>query len=188
MAATPAARRLGVACLLAAAAGVLVLIATARQNGPLWLPSYLFVWLFVLGLSQGSLAWVTVHNLTGGDWGQAVRPFLQAALRLFPLSALLALPLLLSPGVLLPWMRTTAAAPQAGFVANQRWYLNSDFFYARAILYFAIWLALAWLLRANAGGSALAARFLTNARGALSADQIAEAERRAAAPLREPAS
>ena len=43
--------------------------------------------------------------------------------------------------------------------------------------------ALAWLLRANAGGSALAARFLSNARGALSADQIAEAERRAAAPL-----
>ena len=40
----------------------------------------------------------------------------------------------------------------------------------------------------TAGGSALAARFLTNARGALSADQIAEAERRAAAPLGEPAS
>jgi hypothetical protein len=36
------------------------------------------------------------------------------------------------------------------------------------------------LLRGSAGGSALAARFLKNARSALSADQISEAERRAA--------
>jgi uncharacterized protein len=47
--------------------------------------------------------------------------------------------------------------------------------------------ALAWLLRASAGGSALAAQFLGKARSALSADEIAEAKRRAAAPLPEPA-
>ena len=46
--------------------------------------------------------------------------------------------------------------------------------------------ALAWLLRASAAGSALAKPFLKNARGALSADEIAEAERRAATPLPEP--
>ncbi len=48
--------------------------------------------------------------------------------------------------------------------------------------------ALAWLLRARAGGSALAEPFLKTVRDALSADQIAEAERRAAAPLPEPMS
>jgi hypothetical protein len=46
--------------------------------------------------------------------------------------------------------------------------------------------ALAWLIRARGGGSALAERFLKAARGALSTDEIAEAERRAAAPLPEP--
>ena len=46
--------------------------------------------------------------------------------------------------------------------------------------------ALAWLLRARAGGSALAEPFLKTVRDALSADDIAEAERRAAAPLPEP--
>jgi len=145
MAAAGSVRRLGTACLLAAGAGALLLIAAGRLSGQPWLPSYLFVWLFVLGLSLGSLAWVVVHNLTGGEWGEAVRPFLQAALRLFPLSALLALPLLFAPAQLLPWMRTTPGA-QAGFIAGQRWYLNPDFFYARAIVYFAIWLGLAWLL------------------------------------------
>ena len=148
-AASPVARRLGTACLLAAGAGALLLIVAGRQSGQSWLPSYLFVWLFVLGLSLGSLAWVVVHNLTGGDWGDAARPFLQAALRLFPLTALLALPLLVAPAQLLPWMHTTAGAPEAGFVAGQRWYLNSTFFYARAILYFAIWLGLARLLRSD---------------------------------------
>jgi hypothetical protein len=37
--------------------------------------------------------------------------------------------------------------------------------------------ALAWLLRGEAGGSTLAARFLGAARAALSPDEIAEAER-----------
>src|ERR1035441_954709 len=148
-AATPVARRLGTACLLAAGAGALLLFVAGRQSGQSWLPSYLFVWLFVLGLSLGSLAWGVVHNLTGGDWGQAAGPFLQAALRLFPLTALLALPLLFAPAQLLPWMRTTADAPDAGVVAGQLWYLNSTFFYARAIVYFAIWLGLARLLRSD---------------------------------------
>jgi hypothetical protein len=75
----------GTTCLLAAGAGALLLVAAGRQGGQPWLPSYLFVWLFVLGLSLGSLAWVVVHNLTGGDWGFSLpRPFLHAALRLFP--------------------------------------------------------------------------------------------------------
>ena len=45
--------------------------------------------------------------------------------------------------------------------------------------------ALAWLIRARTAGSALADPFLKNARGALSADKVAEAERRAAVPLAE---
>src|ERR1019366_2856968 len=118
-AATPGARRLGTACLLAAGAGALLLFVAGRQSGQSWLPSYLFVWLFVLGLSLGSLAWVVVPNRTGGAGGQAAGPFCQAALRLFPLTALLALPLLFAPAQLLPWMRTTADAPDAGVVPGQ---------------------------------------------------------------------
>ncbi len=145
-AATPAARRLGTTCLVAAVVGVLLLIVVGRQGGESWLPSYLFVWLFVLGVSLGSLAWVAVHNLTGGGWGETAGPFFQAALRLFPLNALLAVPLLFAPAGLLPWMRATGA-PDEGVVAAQHWYLNSAFFYGRAIIYFAVWLGLARLLR-----------------------------------------
>ena len=48
--------------------------------------------------------------------------------------------------------------------------------------------ALAWLLRAQRGGSALATPFLQPARALLSPAEVAEAERRAAAPLPEVAS
>jgi uncharacterized protein len=48
--------------------------------------------------------------------------------------------------------------------------------------------ALVWLLRARAGGSALAAQFFQAVRTALAPADVAEAERRAAAPLPEPMS
>jgi TPR repeat protein len=46
--------------------------------------------------------------------------------------------------------------------------------------------ALAWLLRADMGGSALAARFLEAARKDLPGEDLVEAERRAARPLAAP--
>jgi hypothetical protein len=47
--------------------------------------------------------------------------------------------------------------------------------------------AFVWLLRARAGGSPLAGQFFQAVHSALTPAQIAEAERRAAAPLPEPA-
>ena len=146
--ANSAVRRLGSACLLAAVPGVLLLVMAGRHDGQPWLPSYLCVWLFVLGLSLGSLALAVVHNLTGGDWGRGLRPFTQGALGLIPLCALLALPLLLAPAQLLPWLRHSTA-PERDAVPGQLWYLNPSFFYARAILYFLIWMTLARLLRSE---------------------------------------
>src|ERR1022692_2061303 len=164
----PKARRLRNASLLAAAAGIVLLIVAGRQSGQAWLPSYLFVWLFVLALSLGSLAWVAVHNLTGGEWGEATRPFTQAALRLLPLSALLGVPLLFSPAQLLPWMNATGTA-DAGLAAGQHWYLNSPFFYVRAVVYFVIWLSLAWLLRDDGDAAARLVERRNSSRQAVSA-------------------
>jgi TPR repeat protein len=45
--------------------------------------------------------------------------------------------------------------------------------------------AFAWLVRARAGGSSLAARFFATVQTSLSAEELAEAERRAAEPLPE---
>ena len=59
------------------------------------LRSYLFVWIFLLAISLGSLANLMVHALTGGRWGEPVRPAWIAAARLMPLVAVLFLPILI---------------------------------------------------------------------------------------------
>ena len=51
-----------------------------------FLHSWLFAWLFLLGISLGALANLMIHSLTGGRWGEAMRPPLAAAARLLPVA------------------------------------------------------------------------------------------------------
>jgi hypothetical protein len=46
--------------------------------------SYLFVWWFLLGIPLGSMAILMVHNMSGGAWGERIRPALEAAMRTLP--------------------------------------------------------------------------------------------------------
>jgi hypothetical protein len=118
------------------------------------LQSYLFAWLFLLAISLGALANLMVHSLTGGRWGEPVRPAWIAATRLMPLVAILFVPILLGMARLYPWVDSPGA------------YLNVPFFVVRSIAYLAIWIALgAAFLRADratvdpaSGGSAGAQR------------------------------
>jgi len=105
--------------------------------------SYLTAYVFWLGLTLGSLAMLMVHALTGGAWGWYVRPQLLAAARALPMLALLALPILLGVHTLYVWAQPAALAHDAQLRA-QTWYLDTMFFVIRAIVYFALWLAL-WL-------------------------------------------
>ena len=103
-----------------------------------FLQSYLFAWLFLLAISLGALANLMVHSLTGGRWGEPVRPAWIAATRLLPLVALLFLPILLGMRRLYPWVEEPGA------------YLNVPFFAARSVAYLAIWVVLgAAFLRAD---------------------------------------
>jgi hypothetical protein len=106
--------------------------------------SFLSAWLFWGGLSVGSLALLLVHRLTGGRWGDDLRPPLVAAAATLPLVALLAVPLLLGLADLYPW----AAAGEGGGAAGPAWLLNPSFFAIRCLCYLAIWLALAWMVGA----------------------------------------
>ena len=138
------ARRQGAASLIGVLAAML-LVLHAHYTLQAIMPSYLFVWLFLFGLSLGSMALLFVHNLTGGVWGDLVRPVLQALVRMLPYCALLAIPLLLRQRDLYLWME-----PNEGGLSNlrpgQEWYLNVPFFYVRWFAYFGIWITLGVLL------------------------------------------
>ncbi|MGH8143085.1 MAG: hypothetical protein ACREU2_11285 [Steroidobacteraceae bacterium] len=110
-----------------------------------FLRSYLFVYLFCMGLSLGSLANLMLHQLTGGRWGDALRAPLIAAASLLPLIAIFCFPLLIDLPLVFGWMSHPAS------VATKSWWLNTPFFLARAALYLAIWsaLALRWIALAR---------------------------------------
>ncbi len=125
-----------------AATGIGMLAQPARAYS-----SYLFAYVYWLGLSLGSMALLMIHGVTGGAWGHTIRAPLAAAARAMPLMALLFLPLLGGLGALYPWT-TPDAGQHAALLDAKSWYLNVPFFLARAALFLLLWVALAHLLTA----------------------------------------
>src|SRR5438552_4836051 len=75
--------------------------------------SYLFGYLFWLGLALGCLGVVMLHHLTGGRWGFVVRRFLESGFRTLPLMALLFVPLFFGIRHLYPWANSAQVASDA---------------------------------------------------------------------------
>jgi hypothetical protein len=108
--------------------------------------AYLFAWLFILGLSTGSLAILMLNHLVPGEWGWLLRRMAEAAAMNLPIVALLFVPVLLGLGHLFPWADAHAVASDR-VLQHKAAYLNKGFFLARAAIYFAVWIALAFVLR-----------------------------------------
>jgi len=107
--------------------------------------SYLFAYMYWLGIPLGAVAALMVLHLVGGAWGLVIRRPLEAAAFTLPLMALLLVPILFF-GLpdLYSWARPEAAGEPA--IAPKAAYLNFSAVLVRAILYFAIWSALGYLL------------------------------------------
>src|SRR4029079_18723455 len=64
---------------------------------------YLAAWWFCTGVVMGGLVNVWIHDLTGGEWGEAIRGPLLTLARAMPLLALLFVPVVLAKSVLYGW-------------------------------------------------------------------------------------
>ena len=105
-----------------------------------WLTSYLLF----LSIALGSMAMVMIQHLSGGQWGIFRRVF-EASARTLPFLALLFLPIVLGMGNLYVW--THPEHVQADEILRHKaLYLNTFFFLARALFYFACWILIAWTL------------------------------------------
>ncbi len=128
----------GVVSALASAAGVLT-------NRDQFFHSYLVGFLFWTGIAAGSTAVLMIYHLTGGGWGLIVRRLLEAASRMLPFMALLSIPLVLGIPTIYEWSHPDVVA-RDHLLQHKSAYLNTPFFIGRLVLYFAIWLALAYFL------------------------------------------
>jgi hypothetical protein len=122
-------------------AGLVLCAVGAIFRPAMFLQSYLFAYLFTLGLSLGSMAILMLQYLTDGDWGVVTRRILEAAMRTLPWLAIGFLPVALGVRSLYVWARPAQAAAEGLDYRTE--YLNVPFFIVRAVVYFAIWLAMA---------------------------------------------
>ena len=120
--------------------------------------AYLLGYMCWLGVALGSMAIIMIRHLTGGGWGVVIRRIQGAAMRSLPLLTVLFIPIAVAvlQHRIYPWAIWTVS-PNAvadphihehlmknGFILSA--YLNSSGFIIRAIIYFAIWNVIAFLL------------------------------------------
>lgn len=110
--------------------------------------SYLFAYMFWLGLSLGSMALTFLYHLVGGAWGFTIRRLTEGAALVLVLMLVLFIPIaadvLSGASTLYPWARPEAAADP--IIQAKAAYLNVPFFLVRALIYFAIWIGCAYYL------------------------------------------
>ena len=107
--------------------------------------SYLFAFLFWLGIALGCSGFLMIHHLTAGRWGYPIRRFLEAAISTLPLLAVLFVPILFGLAQLYPWA-TPADVATDKILQHKHVYENAPLFVLRAFVNFAIWIGMARLL------------------------------------------
>ncbi len=108
--------------------------------------SYLFAFLFWLGLSLGCFLVTMMHELTGGRWGFPTRRLLEAGFMVLPLMLLLAIPIFFGLHQLYPWARPEEVAADRVLQARSV-YDSTAGFVIRIVFCLGIWTWMAWCLR-----------------------------------------
>jgi len=119
----------------------------------LFLRSWLFSFMFWLGLTTGSLVLLMLQYTSGGNWGRLGRRIWEAGASNWWLMFLFWLPIAFGVKRLYPWARVPQdSAKLAEFMAHYgadklHYYLNVPFFWVRGLLYFAGWAILYYFLK-----------------------------------------
>src|SRR5882757_2500286 len=163
--------------LVAAVIGLVVCILGLIKSPDRFFQSYLLAFIFVLGLTLGSLGLLMLQHLTGGDWGILIRRPLESATRVLWLVVAFSVPLVFGMKYLyathtvgdetrVGWLNPPAVGQEGALSDLQQKYLTHNFFLVRVVIYFVIWIGLMLLFNllsrqqdVNRDDRALRARF-----------------------------
>jgi hypothetical protein len=139
----------GFAIAAALIGGVICVLSALRDPGATML-AWLEATTATLAIALGALAVLTIEIVAHASWTLVVRRALEAIVGTLPLQALFFLPIALAPRALYPWAMTPPPLDAEGLakLAQKRAWLDVPFWQARAVACFAIWIAVAALLRA----------------------------------------
>ena len=141
---------IGIALLLVTA-GLLAALGWFVPIAPL-LRGWLVAFAIFSSIPIGSMTWLLIHRLTGGEWGFAAAPVLRPAAAMTPLLIVAFVPVLAGLHQIYPWAADPAAIPAD--VAH--WYLNGPSFLMRSLIALVGWSFLAVMFAAGLGSRLLA--------------------------------
>ena len=131
--------------LIAGAVAILALIIGWFISSRQFFQSYLFAYIFWMGLTLGCLGVLLLHHLVSGAWGHLIQRMTESGARTLPIMALLFIPIFFGMHELFPWTRPEVV--EANHVIQKKiGFLNVPFFVARWAFYFIAWSGTAFLL------------------------------------------
>jgi hypothetical protein len=132
---------LGILALLGIAFSVVGAILSPKQFSFSWL----FAFAYFFTLCAGCLFWIIVHHATDAEWSVLVRRQLENIASLWPILALLFVPVLIFRHQLYSWMNIPPGEDPV--LDSKRAYLNFNFFLVRAVVFLGFFSLSAWLLK-----------------------------------------
>ena len=141
---------IGIAVLLVTAA-LLSVLAWLIPIAPL-LRGWLVAFAIFSSIPIGSMIWLLIHRLTGGEWGIASAPVLRPAAAMSPMLVVAFVPVLTGLQQIYPW----AADPTTVPADVAHWYLNGASFLLRGLLALVGWSFFAVVFAAGWGGRLMA--------------------------------
>ena len=143
-------RRLGSYQKIALIVGVLGILALIAgfflTSGEDFFSGYLIGWVFWVQVALGALVILMIQNTVGGRWGLVIQRVVEAATQTLPLMAILFLVVLAGIPHLYEWAHADVVAHDELLQAKAP-YLNVPFYVVRSVIYFVIWIGIAYLLR-----------------------------------------
>jgi hypothetical protein len=145
-------RSLGVGLLFGVGSLIAAFLPGTREQ---FFHAYLLGFMLWLGVALGSMAILMIQHMTGGMWGMVIRRQLEAAMKTLPLMAVLFIPIVAAgmPHLYGVWLHPDPKDKHLFEMSHEylmrggtAQFLFLDGFIGRAIVYFAIWLGLAFIL------------------------------------------
>jgi hypothetical protein len=139
-------RRMGIGIVVGAltALGLVVMAFTAPRIAA---AGWLIAFVFLSAMPLGSLAWLLIHRLTGGVWGDALTPILGPAAAATRFLVIAFIPVLMTLPLLYPWAGSAQDIPPD----VRALYLNIPLYLVRSAAAFIGWSVIATLLPRTRG-------------------------------------
>jgi hypothetical protein len=107
--------------------------------------SYLTSFAFWVSLGLGGLFFTMLHHISGAKWSTVLVRISQAAMSVLPIMIIFFIPIFFGIKELFDWSHPEIVA-ESSVLQGKAGFLNTSFFTIRAIIYFAIWGILAFLI------------------------------------------